>query len=74
MLLKLGADPATVHLASRSRKGGWRMSTNSIVPAALLNEWLGKQGLPDLPALWVADHYPPPPKPEPKAPVLTAKR
>jgi RNA-directed DNA polymerase len=73
MLLRLGADPATVHLASQSRKGCWRMCTNSIVQAALLNEWLEKQGLPDLPALWVADHYPPPPKPEPKAPVLAAK-
>lgn len=73
MLLKLGADPATVHLASRSRKGCWRMSTNSIVQAALTNEWLNKQGVPDLPALWVAYHYPPPPKAEPKAPVTAAK-
>jgi hypothetical protein len=67
------ADPATVHLASRSRKGCWRMSTNSIVQAALTNEWLNKQGVPDLPALWVAYHYPPPPKAEPKAPVTAAK-
>lgn len=74
MLLRLGADPATVHLASRSRKGCWRMSTNSIVQAALTNEWLGKQGLPDLPALWVAYHYPPPPKAEPEAPVTAAER
>ena len=73
MLLRLGADPATVHLASRSRKGCWRMSTNSLVQAALTNAWLGKQGVPDLPALWVAYHYPPPSKAEPKAPVTTAK-
>jgi RNA-directed DNA polymerase len=73
MLLKLRADPATVHLASRSRKGCWRMSTNSIVQAALTNEWLNKQGVPDLPALWVAYHYPPPPKAEPKAPVTAAE-
>jgi hypothetical protein len=68
MLLRLGADPATVHLASRSRKGCWRMSTNSLVQAALTNAWLGKQGAPDYSALWVAYHYPPPPKAEPKAP------
>jgi RNA-directed DNA polymerase len=72
MLLRLGADPRTVHLASRSRKGCWRMSTNSIVQAALTNEWLGQQGVPDLPALWVAYHYPPPPKAEPEAPVTAA--
>ncbi|MEY2881828.1 MAG: hypothetical protein RLZZ15_4208 [Verrucomicrobiota bacterium] len=73
MLLRLGTDPATVHLASRSRKGCWRMSTNSLVQAALTNEWLGKQGVPDLPALWVAFHYPPPSKPEPKAPGTAAE-
>lgn len=73
MLLRLGADPRAVHLASRSRKGCWRMSTNSIVQAALTNEWLGKQGVPDLPALWVAYHYPPPPKAEPKAPLTAAE-
>jgi hypothetical protein len=49
------------------------MSTNSLVQAALTNEWLGKQGVPDLPALWVAYHYPPPPKAEPKAPVPAAE-
>jgi RNA-directed DNA polymerase len=73
MLLRLGADPRAVHLASRSRKGCWRMSTNSIVQAALTNEWLNKQGVPDLPALWAAYHYPPPPKAEPEAPVPTAE-
>ena len=45
------------------------MSTNSIVQAALANEWLGKPGVPDLTALWVAYYYPPPPK----APLTTAK-
>jgi hypothetical protein len=69
----MGADPETVHLASRSRKGCWRMSTNSLVRAALTNEWLSKQGVPDLPALWVAYHYPPPSKSEPKAPVTSAE-
>ncbi len=42
MLLRLGAAREEVHLASRSRKGCWRMSTNSVVQAALTNEWLDK--------------------------------
>jgi len=58
MLLKLGADPREVSQASRSRKGCWRMSTNSIVQAALTNEWLDKQGVPNLQNLWIAYHYP----------------
>ena len=58
MLLKLGANPREVHLASRSRKGCWRMSTNSIVQAALTNAWLDKQGVPNLRHLWIAYHYP----------------
>ena len=58
MLLKLGADPREVYLASRSRKGCWRMSTNSIVQAALTNEWLDQQGVPNLQASWIAYHYP----------------
>jgi len=57
-LLRLGADPREVHLASRSRKGCWRMSTNSVVQAALTNEWLDRQGVPNLQALWLAYHYP----------------
>ena len=36
-LLALGADPATVHMATRSRKGYWRMSQNEIVRYALNN-------------------------------------
>ena len=58
MLLRLGADPREVPLASRSRKGCWRMSTNSIVQAALTNEWLDQQGVPNLQTLWIAYHYP----------------
>lgn len=58
MLLKLGADPREVYLASRSRKGCWRMSSNSIVQAALTNEWMEKQGVPNLQASWIAYHYP----------------
>jgi len=58
-LLRLGADPVSVHLASRSRKGCWRMSTNSIVQAALTNDWLKAQGVPSLQEAWIAYHYPP---------------
>ena len=36
-LLKLGANPKEVHLATRSRKDYWRMSANSIVQRALNN-------------------------------------
>ena len=39
-LLALGADPDTVHMATRSRKGYWRMSQNEIVRFALNNRWL----------------------------------
>jgi RNA-directed DNA polymerase len=59
MLLRLGTAREEVHLASRSRKGCWRMSTNSIVQAALTNEWLDQQGVPNLQHLWIAFHYPP---------------
>ena len=58
MLLRLGADPREVHLASRSRKGCWRMSTNSLVQAALTNAWLDQQGVPNLQQRWIAYHYP----------------
>jgi hypothetical protein len=47
-LLALGADPATVHMATRSRKGYWRMSQNEIVRYALNNRWLEEQGVPDM--------------------------
>jgi len=57
-LLRLGADPEQVHLCSRSRKGCWRMATNSIVQAALTNEWLEKQGVVSLQQAWIAYHYP----------------
>ena len=57
-LLSLGADPATVHMATRSRKGYWRMSQNEIVRYALNNRWLGEQGVPDMRAIWIALYYP----------------
>ena len=58
-LLALGIFPERVKLASRSRKGYWRMSQNSIVQAALSNRWLEEQGVPDMRAVWIALHYGP---------------
>jgi RNA-directed DNA polymerase len=58
-LLALGADPATVHMATRSRKGYWRMSQNEIVRYALNNRWLEEQGVPDMRAVWMVLHYGP---------------
>jgi len=58
-LLALGAFPDKVHLATRSRKGYWRMSRNTIVHAALSNRWLEEQGVPDMRAKWIALHYGP---------------
>jgi len=57
-LLALGADPKKVHMATRSRKGYWRMSQNEIVRYALNNRWLEKQGVPDMRAIWIALYYP----------------
>jgi RNA-directed DNA polymerase len=58
-LLALGADPAEVHMATRSRKGYWRMSSNSIVQRALNNRWLHEQGVPNMRTLWITLHYGP---------------
>jgi len=58
-LLALGADPERVHMATRSRKGYWRMSQNEIVRHALNNRWLEEQGVPDLKAVWIVLHYGP---------------
>jgi RNA-directed DNA polymerase len=58
-LLALGADPDTVHMATRSRKGYWRMSQNEIVRFALNNHWLEEQGVPDLRAIWIVIPYGP---------------
>ena len=57
-LLRLGIDPRGVHLVTRSRKGSWRISSNSLVQAALSNRWLAEQGLPSLHSAWIAYHYP----------------
>ena len=57
-LLALGIPPKEVKLATRSRKGYWRMSNNSVVQRAMTNKWLQEQGGPDLKAKWIALHYP----------------
>jgi hypothetical protein len=47
-LLRLGIGRHEVHMASRSRKGHWRMSHNSLVERAMTNQWLAEQGVPSL--------------------------
>ncbi len=56
-LIALGIKPEKVKLASRSRKGYWRMSGNSIVQMALTNNYLLEQGVPDLRSIWIEIHY-----------------
>ena len=41
-------SPEEVHMATRSRKGYWRMSANSILQRALTNRWLHEHGVPDM--------------------------
>lgn len=57
MLIKLGISPEEVKLASRSRKGYWRMSSNSLVQIALNNDYLAEQGVPSMRELWVCFKY-----------------
>ena len=56
-LLKLGANPKKVHMATRSRKGYWRMSRNKIVHQCLNNRWLKEQGVPEVREVWIKLHY-----------------
>ncbi|NJM55569.1 MAG: group II intron reverse transcriptase/maturase [Verrucomicrobiae bacterium] len=56
-LIKLGADPGEVKMATRSRKGYWRMSSNRIVQQAMTNRWLEELGVPDIRATWIKLHY-----------------
>ena len=56
-LIALGINPEEVKLATRSRKGYWRMSFNRIVQQALSNRWLEDQGVPDMRTLWIKLHY-----------------
>jgi RNA-directed DNA polymerase len=58
-LLALGVNPKRVHMASRSRKGYWRMSQVEIVRFALNNRWLEEQGVPDMRTIWIVLHYGP---------------
>ena len=59
-LLALGIPRDEVKLATRSRKGYWRMAGNSIVQRALTKQWLWDQGVPDMRQQWVDLHYPEP--------------
>lgn len=56
-LLAMGLSLEQVRMATRSRKGYWRMSANSMVQRALTNRWLHEQGVPDMHATWAALHY-----------------
>lgn len=56
-LLRLGITPDQAKLVTRSRKGYWRLCSNSVVQRALSNDWLTKQGVPDMRARWIARHY-----------------
>jgi len=58
-LLALGIASEDVRMATRSRKGYWRMSGNSIVQRALTNRWLQEQGVPDMRTSWIVLHYGP---------------
>lgn len=61
-LIALGINRDRVHLASRSRKGPWRMSQNSLVKMAMTNEWLADQGVPQIEQQWTLIRYPDGPK------------
>ncbi len=56
-LLALGIPRDEVKLATRSRKGYWRMAGNSIVQRALTKQWLWNQGVPNMRQQWIALHY-----------------
>ena len=57
MLIKLGVTKDQVKKASRSRKGYWRMSRNSLVNLALNGRYLEEQGVPSMRTLWVTFKY-----------------
>ena len=58
-LLALGAKRDEVKLASRSRKGYWRMSSNRILQQALTNQRLWDRGVPNMRQQWIDLHYGP---------------
>ena len=63
-LIRLGIAPGEVYRASRSRKGYWRMSQNSLVRFALNNRYLKERGVPELRDIWIRLHYGDQPKPK----------
>jgi len=56
-LLKMGIGKDEVKMASRSRKGPWRISANSILHRAMNTDWLARQGLCSLSQMWVLFKY-----------------
>jgi len=56
-LLKLGAPRDKVHMATRSRKGLWRICNVEVVRFAMPNTWLYDQGLISLENQWVKARY-----------------
>ena len=56
-LIALGISPEEVKMASRSRKGYWRMSGNSLLQRALNKRLLQEQGVPDLRSIWIVLHH-----------------
>jgi hypothetical protein len=58
----LGIGREEVHMASRSRKGPWRISHTSIVLRAMTVKWLEDQGVPSIEKQWCSIRYPDGPK------------
>ena len=56
-LMKLGIPKDEVKLASRSRKGYWRMSQNRLVRWALNDQYLKELGVPSMRDMWVVFKY-----------------
>ena len=51
-----GIAPSEVYRASRSLKGYWRISQNSLVRFALNNAYMKEQGVPELRDIWIRLH------------------
>jgi RNA-directed DNA polymerase len=56
-LRALGITRDEVKRATRSRKGHWRRAGNRIVQRALHQQWVWKQGVPNMRQQWIALHY-----------------
>lgn len=61
-LIALGIGREEVHMASRSRKGPWRICHTSIVLRAMTVGWLDDQGIPNIEKQWSLIRYPNGPK------------